>query len=139
VVRFPRFAQLIVVALVVLVMSFFAFGRKNLSRDDALEDGWTWGLTVKSGSVTCDKGISEPMIGFTPTDSEVTYALSSNAVADARAVGDSKFTYAQLGDIWDGRSPFRPFLDAAWRACGWEDGAPDYEARTVMGNAYQGH
>ena len=109
-----------------------------LSQAQASQEGWAWGLKVQSGSVTCDKGVSGPEIGFIPSGSKVDYALSSNATADARVrPSDSRFTYAQLGDIWDGTSPFRPFLDAAWRSCGYNGGASDYEVYNVMGNGYQ--
>lgn len=112
-------------------------GGEVLSRETASQEGWIWGLTVERGQITCERGISDLMIGFRPDGSSFMYALSSNAVGDALGKRGSRYTAAQLGDIWDGKAPFRPFLDAAWRACGREDGAPDHDAQVVMGNAYQ--
>lgn len=121
-----------------LLLSSCGEAGDTLSKETASEQGWPWGLSVDAGTVTCDKGISSAQIGFRAEGSGTTHALSSNAIADARArPGSTDFVYAQLGDIWDGTSPFRPFLNAAWRRCGYQDGAPEHEARQVMGNAYQ--
>lgn len=124
------------VALMLLVLVGGCSSGPSLSRSDAEAEGWVWGLTVDSGTMVCESGIAEPAIGFRPDGSDLVYALTEDAVADAQVVQDSEFTAGQLGDIWDGVKPFRPFLSAAWKACDWDYGS-DRDAEIVMGNSYQ--
>ena len=107
-----------------------------LGEKTAQQDGWTWGLKVDSGEVSCQEGITGPEIGFTPTGSNTNYALSSNARIDAQMLPDTTKYTVELDQIWDGGSPFRNFLDRAWQICGYQD-APDDDAQLIMGDGYQ--
>ena len=110
----------------------------TVSRETANAEGWAWGLNVDSGAIVCEKGITAQKIGFKPKGSKSTYPLSSNALAEAMTRGsESNYSLTSLREIWDGQTPFLPFLNAAWRACGHAQGASEYEIETLLDDNYQ--